>query len=72
MPNTEHLRTMLQDLINDRPEQATVAIHDYFVAKTREISGLASTEHAAVDEVDEVEEVDANEYDESGDTDDAE
>lgn len=42
--NTEHLKSMLQDIINDRPEQARVTMHDYFVAKTRELSGLATQE----------------------------
>jgi hypothetical protein len=36
----EQLKTMLQDLINDRPEQATVTIHDYIVAKTQQLAGL--------------------------------
>ena len=40
----ETLKSMLQDIINDREEQASVTMHDYFVAKTREVSGLASTE----------------------------
>jgi hypothetical protein len=33
---------MLQDVINDRMEQAGVTMHDYFVAKTREVTGLGS------------------------------
>ncbi len=37
----EVLKSMLQDIINDRQEQAAVTMHDYFVAKTREVSGLA-------------------------------
>lgn len=36
------LKSMLQDIINDRQEQATVTMHDYFVAKTREVAGLGS------------------------------
>lgn len=42
MDNTEALKSMLQDIINDRSEQARVTMHDYFVAKTREIAGLAT------------------------------
>ena len=38
---TDTLKTMLQDIINDRQEQATVTMHDYFVAKSREVAGLA-------------------------------
>ena len=37
----ETLKSMLQDIINDRQEQASVTMHDYFVAKTREVTGLA-------------------------------
>lgn len=42
---TDHataLKSMLQDIINDRQEQATVTMHDYFVAKTREVAGLGT------------------------------
>lgn len=35
---TQHLKTMLQDIINDRPEQAQAAMHEYFVAKSRELT----------------------------------
>lgn len=45
MPNhSETLKSMLHDIINDRHEQATVTMHDYFVAKTREVSGLAQSD----------------------------
>lgn len=36
----EVLKSMLQDLINDRTEQATVTIHDYIVNKTQQLTGL--------------------------------
>jgi ribosomal protein L16 Arg81 hydroxylase len=39
----DELKAMLQDLINDRPEQAEQAIHNYLVQKTQEVSGLGST-----------------------------
>ena len=45
----EQLKAMLQDLINDRPEQATVTIHDYIVAKTQSLAGLTDAEPTAVD-----------------------
>jgi hypothetical protein len=49
----EQLKSMLQDLINDRPEQAEVTIHDYLVAKTQQAAGLAPEEVTPVaDEVD--------------------
>lgn len=46
----EHLKNMLQDLINDRPEQATATIHDYIVAKTQQAAGLSDV--AELDETD--------------------
>ena len=48
MENKEMLKNMLQDLINDRPEQATVTIHDYIVTKTQELAGLGQAASAAV------------------------
>lgn len=42
MDHSEALRSMLQDIINDRHENATVTMHDYFVSKTREVAGLGS------------------------------
>lgn len=55
--NTEALKSMLQDIINDKPEQASVALHDYFVSKTREVAGLdaVQTESDDIDEVVDVE-----------------
>lgn len=38
--HAEALKSMLQDIINDRHEQASVTMHDYFVSKTREVTGL--------------------------------
>lgn len=53
--NATLLKSMLQDIINDRQEQASVTMHDYFVSKTREVSGLgdASIDQPAESEVDE-------------------
>lgn len=42
MDHKEALKAMLQDVINDKMEQASVTMHDYFVAKTREVTGLAT------------------------------
>lgn len=44
MDQKEVLRGMLQDVINDKMEQASVSMHDYFVAKTRQVAGLAGEE----------------------------
>lgn len=49
----EQLKSMLQDLINDRTEQATVTIHDYLVAKTQGMTGLSPQEEPAADVVEE-------------------
>ena len=44
---TQHLKTMLQDIINDRPEQAQAAMHEYFIAKSRELTeGLDSVKNS--------------------------
>jgi len=40
----ELLKSMLQDIINDRQDNASVTMHDYFVSKTREVSGLGQPE----------------------------
>lgn len=40
MTHQEQLKSMLHDIINDRAEQAEVTLHNYFVSKTREVSGL--------------------------------
>ena len=43
MDHKETLKAMLQDIINGKEEQASVTMHDYFVAKTREVAGLAQS-----------------------------
>lgn len=48
--HAEALKSMLQDIINDRTEQATVTMHDYFVSKTREVTGLADAHTPVGDE----------------------
>lgn len=55
--HADTLKSMLQDIINNRQEQAAVTMHDYFVAKSRDLTGLSQSTHAEVDEV-EVDEVD--------------
>jgi hypothetical protein len=53
MADTVKLRDMLQDLINDRPEQAQVNLHDYLVDKMRDVAGTAAPEVEEVDKDDE-------------------
>ena len=36
----ELLRSMLNNLINDRTEEASMDFHNYLTPKTREVSGL--------------------------------
>lgn len=48
----EQLKSMLQDLINDRPEQAEVTIHNYIVAKTQQMAGLTQPSDDASTDVD--------------------
>ena len=43
MDHIDTLKGMLQDIINDRPEQAKAALHDYFVAKSCELTQPAAT-----------------------------
>ena len=51
--HSELLKSMLQDIINDRQDNASVTMHDYFVSKTREVTGMSQQEpeaaHAATD-----------------------
>ncbi len=47
----EQLKSMLQDLINDRTEQAEVTIHNYIVSKTQQLAGFAQPAVAAPAEV---------------------
>lgn len=51
MDQKEALKSMLQDVINDKMEQASVTMHDYFVAKTREVTGLAKTHEPDLDDL---------------------
>lgn len=44
------LKTMLQDLINDRTEQAEVTIHNYLVAKTQAIAGFGTTTEDSIND----------------------
>jgi hypothetical protein len=50
MPDhAETLKSMLQSIINDRHEEASVTMHDYFVSKTKEVAGLGEPQSAAPD-----------------------
>jgi hypothetical protein len=46
MPHSTILKSMLQSIINDRHEEASVTMHGYFVAKTKEVAGLGESKMA--------------------------
>ena len=50
------LKSMLQDIIHNRQEQAEATMHDYFIAKSREVAGLAAPEIEPEDDLPEDEE----------------
>jgi hypothetical protein len=42
MDKREALRSMLNNLINDKPEEATLDLHGYLSVKMKEVAGLAA------------------------------
>ena len=55
MAELSHLRSMLNSIINDKPEQAQVELHSYLSAKMQEVAGLrtdAPVEEPEVSEID--------------------
>jgi len=44
MDKREMLKNMLNNFINDKPEEATLDLHNYLSTKMREISGLATSD----------------------------
>lgn len=51
----DSLKSMLNNIINDNPEQATLDLHGYLTNKMRQVSGLGAT--ATPTEVEEAEEI---------------
>ena len=51
MDNREALKSMLNNLINDKPEEATLDLHSYLSNKMKEVAGLAapSADDPAID-----------------------
>jgi hypothetical protein len=47
MDKRELLKSMLHNLINDKPEEAALDFHNYITPKTREVAGLGQS--ASVD-----------------------
>ena len=54
MADTSKLRDMLQDLINDNPEQAQINLHDYLVDKMRDVAGTSQPSQHDFEENDEI------------------
>jgi hypothetical protein len=44
MTNTDALKSMLNNLINDKPEEATLDLHNYLTAKMKDVAGIGGTE----------------------------
>lgn len=59
MADKELLKSVLNDLINDKHEQASVSLHSYLTTKTQEVAGLAQQQTEVTD--DEVIETDDDE-----------
>jgi len=57
MADKELLKSVLNDLINDKHEQASVSLHSYLTTKTQEVAGLAQ-QHTEVTDDEEVIETD--------------
>jgi hypothetical protein len=43
MADLDALKSMLNNFINDKPEEATMDLHTYITSKTREVAGLDTT-----------------------------
>ena len=50
MDNRENLRSMLNNLINDKQEEASLDLHNYLTAKMRGVAGIATTDTVDVDD----------------------
>ena len=42
------LKSMLQDVINGKEEQAAVSLHEYFVEKAKQVTGLSEAAEATI------------------------
>lgn len=49
MDKREALKSMLNNLINDKPEEASLDLHNFMTSKMREVSGLAGATAAGDD-----------------------
>lgn len=51
MDRREAIKSMINNLINDKNEEASLDIHNVLVAKMRDVAGLSSIEVDAADDV---------------------
>lgn len=51
MDKREALRNMLNNMINDKHEEASLDFHNYVTIKSQEITGLASTNNSQNDDL---------------------
>lgn len=49
MDKREALRSMLNNIINDKPEQASLDLHTYLTQKMRDVAGLTPPVEAPVE-----------------------
>lgn len=49
MSDKEQLKSMLNNLINDNQEQASMDLHNYLTAKMQEVSGLGTVKSGSSD-----------------------
>jgi hypothetical protein len=42
MDNKEALKSMLNNLINDKPEEASLDLHNYLTAKMKDVAGIGA------------------------------
>ena len=64
MDNRENLRSMLNNLINDKSEEASLDLHNYLTAKMRDVAGISTADTSTdVDDID----VSGDDNDDAGD-----
>lgn len=51
--NRDALKSMLNNLINDKPEEATLDFHNYVTGKMKTVAGIGGTEEV-VDDVSDI------------------
>jgi hypothetical protein len=47
--NRDALKSMLNNLINDKPEEATLDFHNYVTGKMKSVAGIGGTEEVVDD-----------------------